>query len=105
MMMITMTVCQSLFYGNFRVTYKWLGERNQRHHGKQGFASMPKSQVRKIASMGGKASGKRRHEDSENEEEDDDNNNSKLTNKIFQILFNLRYRWYKRTLPWKTRIC
>ena len=32
---------------------------------------MPKSQVRKIASMGGKAHAKKLHEESEEEEDDD----------------------------------
>lgn len=30
--------------------------RKKSHHGKQGFASMPKEKVRKIAAMGGHAS-------------------------------------------------
>jgi len=38
-------------------------EHDEEHHGKQGFASMPKEQVREIASKGGQASHKGSHND------------------------------------------
>ena len=56
---------------------------------------MPKSKVRKIASMGGKASGKRRHDD-----EDDDDNDGKRNFPVYVSNFRgifvfdiFLYRW------------
>lgn len=40
---------------------------DKEHHGKQGFASMPKEQVREIASKGGQASHKNSHSDNDDE--------------------------------------
>ena len=51
-------------------SYSRNGNHGNQHHGKQGFASMPKSKVRKIAAMGGKAHAKGLHDD--DEEEDDE---------------------------------
>lgn len=39
------------------------------HHGKQGFASMPKEKVQEIASKGGQSHGK--NHDKDNEDQDD----------------------------------
>ncbi|XVN40883.1 MAG: KGG domain-containing protein [Rickettsia endosymbiont of Argas persicus] len=42
---------------------KHTSEHDEEHHGKQGFASMPKEQVREIASKGGQASHRGSHND------------------------------------------